>query len=136
MITERLFYSDPYAAEFTATIVNIVKDTKQYKKEEKCNHSKNSTGIVLNKTLFYPTSGGQLNDVGTLQRTSGDGAVVLINISDVTEESDESIVHWTEDQNVSLKVGDEVKGKIDFDVRMGLIFIYLFLYFLYYFFLN
>ena len=53
MKTERLYYNDPYLLEFDAKIIEAraVGDR---------------LGLVLDKTAFYPTSGGQPNDLGMI----------------------------------------------------------------------
>ena len=51
MKTERLYYTDPYLREFDANLV----DTVSYQ---------GKTALVLDRTAFYPTSGGQPHDVG------------------------------------------------------------------------
>ena len=53
MKTERLYYDDPYLLEFDANVV----ETRS---------AAGGFGVVLDKTGFYPTSGGQPNDLGTL----------------------------------------------------------------------
>jgi alanyl-tRNA synthetase len=53
MKTERLYYNDPYLLEFDANVV----ETRPLG---------DRVGVVLDKTAFYPTSGGQPNDLGTL----------------------------------------------------------------------
>ena len=53
MKTERLYYNDPYLLEFDANVV----ETRP---------AGDRIGVVLDKTAFYPTSGGQPNDVGTI----------------------------------------------------------------------
>jgi alanyl-tRNA synthetase len=53
MKTERLYYNDPYLLEFDATIVESKPVGSHF-------------GILLDKTAFYPTSGGQTNDLGTI----------------------------------------------------------------------
>jgi alanyl-tRNA synthetase len=53
MKTERLYYNDPYLLEFEATIVGTQPQGDR-------------VGVVLDKTAFYPTSGGQPNDLGTI----------------------------------------------------------------------
>jgi alanyl-tRNA synthetase len=53
MKTERLYYDDPYLLEFDANVVETRSAAGRF-------------GVVLDKTAFYPTSGGQPNDLGTL----------------------------------------------------------------------
>ena len=53
MKTERLYYNDPYLLEFEATAVDTVRIGDRL-------------GIVLDRTAFYPASGGQPHDLGTI----------------------------------------------------------------------
>src|SRR5687767_9387781 len=57
-MTERLYYTDAYRTHFEARVVEAVQ-------RETCR-------VYLDRTAFYPTSGGQLHDVGRL----ADAAVV------------------------------------------------------------
>jgi alanyl-tRNA synthetase len=50
-MTERLYYSDSYLTEFRASVVERVPDGNK---------------LYLDRTAFYPTSGGQLFDTGTI----------------------------------------------------------------------
>ena len=50
-MTERLYYNDPYLQEFDATLVDTVSH-------------EGKTALVLDRTAFYPSSGGQPYDVG------------------------------------------------------------------------
>ena len=87
MATARLYYQHPYSTQFDAQVLHSIPGKK------------GATGIVLDRTCFYPTSGGQPCDLGTL-----DGQSVF----DVVEQEAE-IVHW-----VSGKVdGPTVHGTID-----------------------
>jgi len=91
MKTERLFDKDPYKREFTARVIG--------KRDAGENQE-----IVLERTLFYPTSGGQPADRGVL------GGVPVV---DVFEEG-ERIVHVT---NGKVPDGERVEGSIDWDRR-------------------
>ena len=51
--TERLYYDEPYLLEFDAGVMDQIPLQDRF-------------GIVLDRTAFYPTSGGQPNDLGTL----------------------------------------------------------------------
>ena len=87
--TERLYYNDPQLLEFDANVVNTINLGERY-------------GVVLDRTAFYPTSGGQPNDVGLLNETS---------VVDVYEdEATETVVHVTT-QPINNAVG--VHGVID-----------------------
>lgn len=70
MKTERLYYNDPYLLEFDATIL----ETKPMR---------DRIGVVLDRTAFYPTSGGQPHDSGVINE-----AAVL----DCIDEEDAGIV--------------------------------------------
>jgi alanyl-tRNA synthetase len=63
-MTVRHYYTDAYRAEFTAAIVE---------------RSGDGTRVYLDETAFYPTSGGQPHDVGTL------GGVAVVDVVDENE---------------------------------------------------
>lgn len=88
--TIRMYYDYPYQIEFEAQIID------QVKREDKW-------GLILDRTCFYPESGGQPADKGWL-----DGVPVIY----VSEEGDK-IFHWVA-QPLS---GPQVKGKIDWSRR-------------------
>jgi alanyl-tRNA synthetase len=94
-MTERLYYEDAYLTRFSARIV----DRHQWEGQP---------AVVLDRTLFYPTGGGQPHDVGTLQ-----GVVVR----DVIEgEGGGAVIHVL----AGPLEGDEVQGQVDWDRRFDL----------------
>ena len=92
--TKKLYYEDVYQKEFTATV-------------QECKELKDGYGIILDQTAFYPEGGGQPCDLGTIND---------IPVTDVQEEG-EVIVHHTEK---AIEVGQEIKGKIDWERRFDL----------------
>jgi len=60
-VTERLYYQNSYATEFEAEIIGVEKHGGR-------------PAVVLDRTAFYPTSGGQPFDTGRL----GDANVVEV----------------------------------------------------------
>jgi alanyl-tRNA synthetase len=102
-MTERLYYTDSYRTRFSAHVVERLT-------WEGC------PAIVLDRTAFYPTSGGQPADRGTL-----DGVAV----SDVAvREGDGAIVHVLSlssgdcvDVDFSKPEGSEVEGEVDWARR-------------------
>ncbi|MEQ9488601.1 MAG: alanyl-tRNA editing protein [Alphaproteobacteria bacterium] len=95
--TEELFRDDSYLTECEATVTDV----------------NERGGIVLDRTVFYYTGGGQPGDKGTLM--AKDGTVVEIG---TTINAGGDIVHVpaSEDQP-ALSVGAAVTGKIDWDTR-------------------
>ena len=91
-MTQRLYYTEPYRRTFDATVVNVESvDGRRH--------------VTLDQTAFYPSSGGQPFDTGTLG-----GAAV----SDVIDREDGTIAHVV---GGSLKAGDVVTGEIDWARR-------------------
>ena len=71
-MTRRLYYKDAYRTEFDATVLRSM------------SAESDATGVILDQTCFYPTSGGQPCDRGTLEGES---------VLDVSEQNGD-IVHW------------------------------------------
>ncbi len=86
-MTVRLWYEDPALLRFRARITAVEDDGRR---------------IVLDRTAFYPTSGGQPHDTGTL------GAA---QVTDVLDE-DDRVVHVLA-APLAAGVGDEVDGVVD-----------------------
>jgi misacylated tRNA(Ala) deacylase len=93
--TEPLFLRDAYLPEMDATVVAIDPGARR---------------ISLDRTVFYPTGGGQPHDTGVLA-----GRTVV----DVRKEGDD-IWHSLEDNGPLPAVGDAVHGQIDWDRRHAL----------------
>lgn len=89
---DRLYYTEPYRQAFDATVVAI----------EEVNGRRQ---VILDRTAFYPTSGGQPFDTGTL-----DG----VSVTDVIDREDGAIAHVVSGM---LKPGKVVAGVIDWTRR-------------------
>jgi misacylated tRNA(Ala) deacylase len=98
-MTEVLYFLDCYLKEFEATVEMVTDDRF----------------VVLNRTAFYPESGGQPSDTGKLVRES-DGAEFNVLYAG---KFNGDISHEIDNENISngLKAGDKVKGFIDWDRR-------------------
>jgi alanyl-tRNA synthetase len=70
-VTERLYYHDPDLREFDATLL----DTISYEGQ---------TALVLDRTAFYPTSGGQPHDLGSFHD---------VRVLNVVDADDARILH-------------------------------------------
>jgi len=91
MSTEKLYWSDSYLKNFEATI-------KSVENKEKISE------VILDRTAFYPTSGGQMHDTGQM-----DGKEVFHVV-----ERDGEIVHMVRGE---FKTGQKITGNLDWSRR-------------------
>src|SRR5215213_121432 len=88
LMTERIYYNDPYARTFDAHVREV-------------RTVNGRSAVTLDRTAFYPTSGGQPFDTGTLN---------MIRVVEVVEDEDGEMVHVIEG---ALSAGEPVNGAID-----------------------
>lgn len=93
-MTELLYQKDSYLKEFEGEIIEV-------------NHEDKT--VILDKTAFYPTGGGQKSDTGVL--VSGDKNFKVINV----KKKGDKVLHYIEEELPT--VGMKVIGKINWDNR-------------------
>ena len=91
-MTERLYYDDAYLTEFDARVAETRPDG----------------WVALDRSAFYPTSGGQPYDTGVLEFEDQSVAVIDVEVKDD--------VVWHRIDGV-LKAGQRVHGRIDWARR-------------------
>jgi misacylated tRNA(Ala) deacylase len=96
--TEALFRDDAYLRRADATVVAV----------------NDRGGIILDRTIFYATSGGQPGDTGHLQRADGSGIAIAATI---TGESKEEIIHVPAPGQGLPTVGETLGLAIDWERR-------------------
>lgn len=101
-MTDRLYYNDSFLYDFNANVL----DVKELKREG--NHS--TWAVKLDRTAFYPTSGGQPFDLGTISTQSRSGIALETAIEDVFEDEHGEVWHRV---GKVLPIGAEVRGSID-----------------------
>jgi misacylated tRNA(Ala) deacylase len=72
-------------------------------------------GIVLDRTVFYATSGGQPGDNGTL--STSDGKTIPIATAVYVDAAKSEIAHLPAPGVPALAIGDTVSAAIDWDMR-------------------
>ena len=100
MPTDLLFRDDAYRRECSATVVGLTAQG----------------GIVLDRTVFYATSGGQPGDRGVL--IAGSGTEIPLDTAVYTDAAKSEIAHVpAEGANVQPAIGESVTARIDWDLR-------------------
>jgi alanyl-tRNA synthetase len=99
---ERMYYDEPSRMEFTATVTAI--------REVARVDGKQVWQIALDRTAFYPTSGGQPYDTGVLTAIARSGAKLHVPITAVDEDESGEVWHTTAKP---LQEGTEVTGTVD-----------------------
>ncbi|HET8888177.1 MAG TPA: alanine--tRNA ligase-related protein [Candidatus Angelobacter sp.] len=97
-MTERLYYHDSFLYNFDARVLESLSRDGRH-------------AIVLDRTAFYPTSGGQVHDLGVLL---AEGQEIVI--SEVADEEDGRVLHFA---SKALAVGTQVHGSVDAARRLG-----------------
>ncbi len=96
--TERLYYNDSHLTEFSAEVTAVTRHTSA--------DGASTAAVMLNRTAFYPTGGGQPSDTGTL------GEARVIECVD----EDDRVLHIIEGPR--LTVGTTVFGRVDWPRRL------------------
>jgi alanyl-tRNA synthetase len=95
-MTDRLYYRDSFLYDFDAEVREIADQPRP--------------GVILDRSAFYPTSGGQVHDTGTL--TIADSNEQL-RVAEVVDTEDGRVVHYLESPLKGVKPGTSVRGQVD-----------------------
>jgi len=99
-MTTRLYYQDSFLYDFDAEVREVLDSPRP--------------AIVLDRTAFYPTSGGQVFDTGWITSNSN----AKFRVTEVADTEDGKVVHYLEvllhdSQKEDLKPGTRVRGQVD-----------------------
>jgi alanyl-tRNA synthetase len=93
-MTDRLYYHDSFLYNFDAEVRSTVETPRP--------------ALILDRTAFYPTSGGQIHDTGWL--VSNDER---LHVTEVSEAEDGRVVHYLDAPLKNAQPGMRVRGEID-----------------------
>ena len=96
-MTEPLYRDDAYLRECSATVTAI----------------NERGGVVLDRTVFYPTGGGQPGERGALEWQGGETAIAVA----VKGETADEVVHVPDEGATLPPVGAQVTARLDWDTR-------------------
>lgn len=94
-MTKRLYYQDTFLHEFDGTVTGVINGDRP--------------AVKLDQTAFYPTSGGQVFDTGTIRGEGGEARV-----EQVEETENGEVVHYINPADFErVRPGMKVRGTID-----------------------
>ena len=96
-MTDRLYYHDSFLYTFDAEVREVTDSPRP--------------ALILDRTAFYPTSGGQVFDTGWI--IPGVDADTKLRVTEVAETEDGKVVHYLEAPPRNLPPGTRVRGLID-----------------------
>jgi len=94
-VTERLYYADSHLIEFEARVVDVTDRVSGW------------TAVLLDRTAFYPTGGGQPSDTGTLEG---------LRVVECIDDGDKGVLHVV--QGVAPARDAVVRGRVDWPRRL------------------
>jgi alanyl-tRNA synthetase len=94
-MTERLYYHDSFLYDFDAEVREVVQSPRP--------------ALVLDRSAFYPTSGGQVFDTGWIHSDAN----TKLRVTEVADAEDGRVVHYLEAPLKDIKPGTRVRGQID-----------------------
>jgi alanyl-tRNA synthetase len=93
-MTDRLYYHDSFVYNFDAEVRSVAEAPRP--------------AVVLDRTAFYPTSGGQIHDTGWLAF-----ADAKFRVTEVADTEDGHVVHYLEAPLKDVQHGTRIRGEID-----------------------
>lgn len=100
-LTEALFREEPYLTSTEAAVVGI----------------NDRGGVILERTVFYATSGGQPGDTGYLERADGSRIAIAVTVTGRTKDE---IIHVPAANDRLPEVGETLTAAIDWERRYRL----------------
>jgi alanyl-tRNA synthetase len=105
-MTERLYYNDSFLYEFDARVSDVIAASP----------AEPRPAVVLDRSAFYPTSGGQVFDTGVLAPIGLVGQPSAPKVVEVSERDDGTVLHFV-DQATPISMGVSVRGVINEERR-------------------
>jgi alanyl-tRNA synthetase len=98
-MTDRLYYQDSFLYNFDAEVRAVVETPRP--------------AIILDRSAFYPTSGGQIHDTGWIVSSELAIDSARLRVTEVADTEDGHIIHYLEAPLKNVQPGTRIRGEID-----------------------
>jgi alanyl-tRNA synthetase len=95
-MTDRLYYDDSFLYNFDAEVRSVLETPRP--------------ALILDRTAFYPTSGGQLHDTGWL---AAENSAAKFRVTEVADAEDGHVIHYLEAPSKEVQPGTRIHGEVD-----------------------
>jgi alanyl-tRNA synthetase len=99
-MTDRIYYHDSFLYNFDAEVRSVVESPRP--------------ALILDRSAFYPTSGGQIHDTGWISLPDSAGK---FRVTEVVDTEDGHVVHYLDAPLKDVQAGSRVHGEIDAERR-------------------
>jgi alanyl-tRNA synthetase len=104
-LTDRLYYTDSFLHEFEARVLSVAGEAGR-------------VAVTLDRSAFYPASGGQVFDTGWLEVRPAASGATRLRVNEVGEdEKTGEVLHIVEGDAAVFEIGTQVRGMIDAERR-------------------
>jgi alanyl-tRNA synthetase len=103
-MTHRLYYHDSFLYHFDAEVRSVVETPRP--------------ALILDRSAFYPTSGGQIHDTGwivssELASDPAANSAARLRVTEVADTENGQIIHYVEAPLKNVQPGPRIHGEID-----------------------
>ena len=95
-MTDRIYYQDSFLYQFDAEVRSLVESPRP--------------GLILDRSAFYPTSGGQIHDTGWISLLD---SACKFRVTEVADTEDGHVIHYLDAPLKNVLPGSRVHGEID-----------------------
>ena len=98
-MSDRLYYRDSFLYDFDAEVRETLDNPRP--------------ALILDRTAFYPTSGGQVHDTGSITLSDPNGHASKLRVTEVADGEEGRVVHYLESALKEVEPGTRVRGQVD-----------------------
>ncbi len=95
-MTDRLYYHDSFLYDFDARVSSVLETPR--------------AALILDRTAFYPTSGGQIHDTGFLTL---ENSAARFRVTEVADAEDGHVIHYLDVPLKDVQPGTRIHGEVD-----------------------